>query len=373
MSEELFFELLRISLGNQDSFSSTPSESEWNEIYSLAQKHSVIGICFAGIRHIHAKSDSSTLFDGELVNLKMPGYMGWLARAAVIQSYSNMLLDQCDKVRNIMDKGGMNSVILKGQGVAQYYGDKSVLRQNGDIDIWIWPKGNWKLKRNIRMTLALKYLRSLYRCGRPTYHNVSVRMFKKTHVEVHYTPSWLYSPVHNHRMQKWFEKSAPEEMKNKFSSLEFNLVYILAHIYRHLLSEGVGLRQVVDYYHVLKTANGDKVMLQKTMQLLDKFGLLQFTGGLMYIMRDILGMEEKYLLCEPDVKEGRFILKEIMLSGNFGYYDKRIDHSREKGPLGTFVMHVTRNLRFLFHYPNEVLWCPLWKIWHQLWIKKYRG
>ena len=34
-------------------------------------------------------------------------------------------------------------------------------------------------------------------------------------------------------------------------TVEFNIIFQLTHIYSHLMNEGIGLRQLVDYYYVL--------------------------------------------------------------------------------------------------------------------------
>ena len=34
-------------------------------------------------------------------------------------------------------------------------------------------------------------------------------------------------------------------------TVEFNLIFQLTHIYAHLMNEGIGLRQLLDYYYVL--------------------------------------------------------------------------------------------------------------------------
>lgn len=370
---ELFFELIRISLGNQDEFSHTPSESEWNELFNIAEKQALLGICFVGVQHLWTKAGKAATREQQTRIIPEDTYYDWLITAGRIRSRNQKMAELCDKMCRTLNRDGMHTVVLKGLGVAKYYGEHADFRQSGDIDVWLWPKGDWTLRHDERMCRVIQYLRSICHCGRPTYHNIAAHFFKSTYVEVHYTPSWLYSPIHNHRMQRWFEQSAPEEMAQQFSTLRFNMVYILMHIYRHLFGEGIGLRQVMDYYHVLKAADGDEKLREEAVRRLRSFGAMRFTGGLMYILKTVMGLEDKYLLCAPDAKEGMFILSEMVQAGNFGKFDKRIDRQKaDKGLLTGFRMHVVRNLHFISHYPTEVLWCPLWKIWHQLWLRKFQ-
>lgn len=40
-----------------------------------------------------------------------------------------------------------------------------------------------------------------------------------------------------------------------------------------------------------------------------------------------------WMICEPDEEEGKFLLNEIMLAGNFGKYDQRIKRETPSIPL----------------------------------------
>ena len=50
MTETLFIELIRVAIGNQECLSRLPSEREWGKLYKMAEKQSLIGICFAGLQ-----------------------------------------------------------------------------------------------------------------------------------------------------------------------------------------------------------------------------------------------------------------------------------------------------------------------------------
>ena len=91
-----------------------------------------------------------------------------------------------------------------------------------------------------------------------TVHGVSV--------ELHSTPALLNSPLHNSRLQKWLKRNADLQCSNRISlpnnagevavpTLSFNIIYQLCHLFHHCFYEGVGLRQIVDYYLVLKNTD----------------------------------------------------------------------------------------------------------------------
>lgn len=369
--KNIFLDILRLGLGTNDITLRALSEEEWDIVFKTAVKQSLIGITFTGVqKHIDILNNEGIL-ESEIIPTKI--YLKWLGLVYMISQQNEKTDTYSKEVQAMLHDGGFETCILKGRGVARYYGELSSYRQSGDIDIWAWPKDSWTLNHDERMKTVLQFLRPKYKCGAPTYHNVGFMFAKGIFVEAHYTPSWMFSPLHNHRLQKWFESQARAEMLNDFSSLEFNRIYILLHIYRHLFGEGIGLKQIVDYYFVLHYRKLTGEERWQTMELLRSFGVGKFTSALMWILHHKLGLSADYLLCEPDESEGTFLLSEVLQAGNFGQYDTRIDRKRNKGKFAVFAMRIHRNFRFVTHYPSEVLWCPLWKVWHQLWLSRYNG
>jgi hypothetical protein len=75
-------------------------------------------------------------------------------------------------------------------------------------------------------------------------------------------------------------------------------------------------------------------------------------------------------------KDGQFLLREIMLAGNFGQSDPRMEtvdtSSLMKRRLSQAWRRFKRNLRFLTSYPREVIWEPFARMYHfgwKLWLK----
>ena len=50
--QELFFELLRVAVGQMDCLSRGPSFEEWNGIYQTAQRHGLLGVCYKGVERL---------------------------------------------------------------------------------------------------------------------------------------------------------------------------------------------------------------------------------------------------------------------------------------------------------------------------------
>ena len=155
-----------------------------------------------------------------------------------------------------------------------------------------------------------------------------------------------------------------------YPTIAFNLVFSLIHIYRHVFSEGIGLRQLMDYYYILIHSTENE--RQAAFDILGSFGLKKFVATVMYVMLRVFDVNESLVLCQPNQRGGEYLLTEILRGGNFGHYDDRNKHLPTESRLKRGVENAKRNLRFLKHYPSEVMWAPAFKIWHWCW-RKWKG
>ena len=81
-------------------------------------------------------------------------------------------------------------------------------------------------------------------------------------VELHFFPSSMNNPINHARLQKWFRRNADLQCSNVVSlsdgigeiaipTTAFNVVYQLTHLYHHFFDEGIGMRQIIDYFLVV--------------------------------------------------------------------------------------------------------------------------
>lgn len=247
------------------------------------------------------------------------------------------------------------------------------MRTPGDIDIYLSG-----CRRKI-----MKYVDQVCPNQVMRYHHVNFPVMK-TAIEVHFTPSYMFFPVHNRRMQKWFKKVMDLQCSNVVTlpdgygeitvpTMSFNVIYILSHLYRHVFTEGIGLRQLIDCYFVLVMSEERRVKNLTALQRELKYlGLWKFAGAMMYVLHEVLGLPETKMIAPIDVNEGRFLLAEIMQGGNFGQYDTRLGSKENEGKLHRYLRMSLRNLRFVKHYPTEALSEPLFRTWFAVW-KKIHG
>ncbi len=81
----------------------------------------------------------------------------------------------------------------------------------------------------------------------------------------------------------------------------------------------------------------------------------------MYVMREVFGMEEKYMICAVDEKRGRMLLSQVMQTGNFGKMDK-VQKEARSTTAGSVKYKLSQWWELLKFYPEETLSAPLWAL-----------
>lgn len=367
----LFFELIRVSIGRQERLTHTPSEMEWKQMYALAEKQAVIGICFCGVQRLRKLG----------YDIPTDLYMKWLGMAAKIQQRNELMNRRCVEAQRLLAKEGLKSSILKGQGVARLYDlnfdvNLNLLRQSGDIDIYVVGG----------MERLLRWCRERYGDVEYDYINAHVPMFDDVEVELHWRVGAMTNLFRNRRLQRWLEREETKEMilggkadlkpsetletsKTTITvpTLEFNAFYLMLHCHHHVFENGLGLRQLMDYYFLLMARNNLNLDLNVNKRFRE-FGMERFVGAVMWIMQEVLGLERECLLCEPNEKEGRSILAEVMAGGNFGHHDERI-RKVGRGKWVEVFAKIQHAMHLLRRYPSEALWMPVWMVYHFVWKK----
>ena len=358
---EPLFELLQIATGARAGFEDPPSsEGEWNGLLKAASEHSLMGVTFPAVDRMR---DSS--------GIPADVYMSWLVASKVIKEANARQLDVCSRLSDRFLEFGFRSCVLKGQAAGARYPDP-LLRQCGDIDLWL--EGD-------RRTV-MDFLREHSKVRKVVYHHCDAKLVKDMKVEVHFTPSWMNSFRADRRLQRWFASVADEQFSHRVDglgfcvpTLRFDGVFLLLHIYRHVLEEGIGLRQALDYQYLLVSlSEEDRKYVTDTLK---ELGLMRFAGEVMYVLREVFATPESALLCPPDTRGGARLLRGILRSGNFGNSDERNEHRKDEGLVAHGWRKVRRNLSLLPHYPSEVLAMPFFMIWQYLWRRRngylYKG
>lgn len=324
MIEQLFFQLICVAIGTQDRLLRAPSGNEWKMLYDMAKKQSLVGICFAGVQRLVNSEKEDYCGMPEML------YLTWMGMAAKIQQRNEQMNKYTKDALAYFREQGIGSCVLKGQGVASLYGSLAGLRQSGDVDLWA------NCSRDKLYRLSLK---EFGRIEGLTYHHIHYPKFEDCEVEAHTWPSFLTNPMMNNRFQKFCSQYAPISGCQDTPSLAFNRVFILQHCYGHFCGHGVGFRQLLDYYFVLKQGFSEEERL-KSMAWIKKLGIGRFAAALMWLCVEVFGMNKTICICEPNEKDGKFLLAEVMLTGNMGHQDERVDQKKIAKRIGKiFAQH----------------------------------
>ena len=375
----LFFELMQVALGTRSVLSKTPSEQEWLELFDMSEKQAVAGVAMAALEKLSRQGQKPP----------MDLLYEWIGLSEQIRQENLRLNKCCKQLQRKLGEAGLRSSILKGQGILSYY-DESLreLRQSGDIDIYV----DCGMEKALNVVQQFKGLT----IESWDYKHAHLDIWDDVAIEMHYRVEVMLNLWKNRKLQKWFKEHETklfahvnDNHNDNFNTttdgtdytdrlvtptVEFNVFYILLHIYRHFLYEGVGMRQLMDYYFVLKKSYLSRIgelenSTNQTNYALDaikEFGLERFARGVMWVMQEVFALDRKHMIAEPLESEGRFILNEVMTGGNFGHYDERINN-RHKGKLFTVMAICRHNWHLLWHYPTEVIWPPIWFVWHKSW------
>ena len=409
--QRIFFEFLRFCIGTVQEVPSSLKGADWRVLYAMARKQCLVGVLFDGIKRLPAGvgMDKGLLFQ-------------WMAQNQTLRKANARLDKAAVEVAEWFGRKGFRTCVLKGQGNALLY-PPGMERTPGDIDLWV-DGGDRKV---------VSFVRSLSPDEKVCYHHIGFPEYNGVEVEVHFRPSFLFCFRHNRRLQEYYERVMDEQFAHRVKlgeqgevavpKAEFNLIFQLTHIFTHLMNEGIGLRQLLDYFFVLKNTdfggntdgvsgntnggasfvntdftdntdkfsgntdgdgfllntdftdntdriggNADGVDRRLLQDELRRLGLWEFAGAVMYIMKEIFGLEDNRLIVPPDVKRGRLVLKEVLEAGNFGQYDKRnwFGHSA----LGHNLQRLYRDMRLVRFFPAEALSEPFFRIWHFFWRKR---
>ena len=356
---QIFFDFLRFCIGSAKEIPSSLKEVDWKELYAIAKKQCLVGVLFDGIKKLPAKH----------IGMKKKLLLQLMAESQMLEKANIRLNDAAIQVSEWFRKKGFRTCILKGQGNALMY-PNPYSRTPGDIDIWV--EGGDKR--------VISFVRSISPHEKACYHHIEFPSYKGVEVEVHYRPSFLLCFWHNRKLQKYYERVKEEQFSHRvmlgkqgeiaIPTAEFNLIFQLTHIFSHLMNEGIGLRQLLDYYFVISMLNVNCEMLTWLPKELKHLGLWKFAGAVMYVLYEALGLSEEKMIAPMDEKRGKLLLAEILNGGNFGKHFTKYGHFTQQGMAKKYFLKIWRNMHFVRYYPAEALSEPIFRTWHFFWRMK---
>lgn len=333
----LFLQLLRVALAGGGKLSHVPTLEEWEGVLNACVKQSVVGVGFCGVEML-PKEQMPPL---DLI-------MDWSAVVSHIEDENKKLNEMCEKVCSIFLQEGINACVLKGQGMAAQY-EHPLRRSPGDIDVWM--EGGKKR--------VVEYIRKNFpKAENPGGHHIAVTLRGGIEMEVHYVPGELFNPFHQKAMLKWFGEVEKNQWNNALESphinvpsKQFDVFFILAHMFAHWAVDGCGMKQMVDYYYLVKYVRAKNIDVSESMGKIKEYGIAPFASALMYIFAEYFGMDDTLLLCNPNKRLGESLLADIMRVGTV-----TTEQLKNENVVIKFTRRWFRMWRIFPLAPSEILW-----------------
>ena len=357
-----FFAFLKYCLGYKGNISRVVDSMDWQELYSFASKQAILGLCFEGIERLgkeYPEELRCNPIGRELL-------MTWMGKAQQIRRQNRKVNAVAGKLFSMLKKDGLRCCVLKGQGNALMY-PNPYSRTPGDVDVWI----------DASRERIMEYTQKKFELGDDIRLQHLETSLDGVPVELHFFPCSMNNPLYHARLQKWFRRNADLQCSHivglpdgagdiAIPTSAFNVVYQLCHLYHHFFDEGIGMRQIIDYYYVVN--NDELLVIRDTLQReLQHLGLWKFAGAVMYVLHETLGLPEEKMIAPMDEKRGKLLLAEILNGGNFGKHFTKYGRFTQQGMAKKYFLKIWRNMHFVRYYPAEAQSEPIFRTWHFFW------
>lgn len=317
-SIKAFWELLRCSMSD-----STPDTTifdglttkEWESIYSMVNKHSVVGVIFPVIEKLPAEM--------------RPGrklYLNWCGMALWIKNKNQHMHEVYNSLNHLFEQNGIYPILLKGMGIATCY-SQPLLRMAGDIDIYI-VKRDYDAAIDILQKMGLKLKR---------YAEHDEFFFRNVHIELHTYTSHYGDIVEN---MKRVEFVSDGISKYRIPAVEANAYILIKHPARHLLTTGGAIRHLCDWAMFLQQNRG-RISFDSVEEKLRSGGYDRFAMVFTALAVNYLGLSRidvcQDWLDKSTKKQEDILWNDLMEKGDCGQIDWSNHFSMSKLPFSWTV------------------------------------
>ncbi len=310
-NHKAFFALVKAGLWEQEAQLSSFDNIGFRDVYRIAEEQSVVGLVAAGLEHI--------------TDVKVPQMIALqFAGAAMQLEHRNKAINQftvgfLKKLKN----AGVDSVLIKGQGVAQCY-ERPFWRASGDIDLLLnkenYEKGKVYLD-SIAENRAKEYsfnkeyntiingwcveLHGSLRCGLSSALNKGVDAVQKDICD-------------NRNVRYW----SIEDIEIPLPEPNDDALLIFTHYIKHFYKGELGIRQICDWCRLLWTFR-ESIDVPLLERRLKKMKLFDQWRGFGAFAVDYLGMPQEAMpLYSPNkewLRKANKICSFVLEVGNFGH------------------------------------------------------
>ena len=241
------FAFFRYCLGYKGNMSKVIASMDWQELYSFASEQALLGLCFDGIERLGVEYPEELRCNPIGRELLMT----WMGKSQQIRRQNRKVNAVAVKLFSMLKKDGLRCCVLKGQGNALMY-PNPYSRTPGDIDVWI----------DASRERIMEYAQKKFELGDDIRLQHLETSLDGVPVELHFFPCSMNNPIYHARLQKWFRRNADLQCSHivglpdgagdiAIPTTAFNVIYQLTHLYHHFFDEGIGMRQIIDYFLVV--------------------------------------------------------------------------------------------------------------------------
>lgn len=334
------------------------SGTQWADLYSYAQRHTIEGIVFDSL----ARLPLDLLPPRDLL-------LKWTVRIDQIERHNDQMNACIKQQLDLFTRESLYPVLLKGQGVAACYAIPNH-RICGDIDWYFEQKNDYQKanqlirKGGIDVSCTAGFSTTYSWKGMVTEHHQ--RMF-----DIHNPFMFMYL----NRLQKQFHQQMHRwELEGNILLVPAPLLMMIqvnVHILKHLLSFGVGIRQLCDatmvYHNFRLNVDGEELK-----QVYKRLGILEWMDLLHFVLVKFIGLPMESLPFQlPGHIDADWMMDEIWRSGNFGFFYTQSamgegqPHSSRNQPIRRIWSNLSRYFKFA---PMEAISFPFVQVY-----SKFRG
>ncbi len=292
-SQQVLISLLKKSLFNFEA--QLPNNVDWQEVFEEAKFQSVIPFVY----------DATSGIEG----IPTEVLKQFKSNTIAIMFNNDKVVKAQSEICKLLEDNKISYCILKGLSVARYY-NKPELRTLGDVDILV-SKDEFEKAKSV-------FLENVYTLTEEenNYHCA----FRKNDVtlELHFSMSSFPETEVGDKLKQTLENATDSIVKTTSAGVEFysldNLyqaVSLLLHIERHLIADGIGLRQLLDFGVFVKE-NPGFLSDEENIDFLKRFGLYKLAVACVDVIDKFFF--DKQIEC----KTANELLELSLKKGNFG-------------------------------------------------------
>lgn len=353
---QLLAKLLQFALRKGGEVPYLPTAKEWTKVYEESERQAIVGVMLYGLQQLIERDFSFK------TNLPQGLMLQWIGVGEMIRQ-RNIVMDRAVvDLCKALEENNIKYIVVKGQTLNAIYPERNI-RQSGDIDFMVHPH-DWK---------------KCYKMFDRKLGESSIDTHSEKHVEwekdgISYEMHRWLNDFASKKHQKYWDEVVMKEAWDNISTIDingfsiatlpptYNALYVFLHLFYHLINEGVGLRQFIDWFYILE--KGVQINKDVLKRHLEGIGLFEAYCGLGAVLTCYLGLEEDRFLFEISEKykkEAYKLVDNIFEGGNFGHNKQYVQPHGVIHGLQQFGQVFKQCVKFGHYAPSES--------WGYLWIK----